>query len=318
MSLLYKDHKWQLYSQYAGKSEAYDEISQKPYGRIHMGRNGDKFSLFTIDSTYNYLVKDVPRETFMKYNFLRLSQIASIRGTIPMDFTSVTDSAKSEPFWSLKNEERLWVFQVNMAPIRQQYPTRYQWTVPAYFPKAYSYYSTKVYPQNSSNQTDYFIHFVEQDAFDGHISMRSRYYNNLVYSRQTSESQPDAYRSNVIKSTHTSFIQMDDGIDSVSLYEFLKNTQKTRDYIYSVLEEQINERQLFGIACPNLPEIISELEESWYFNKTGIIFEGKAQRQYSIAVDYKSLKKHVDKRYKPVLKELIKEAKEYEKKQDQR
>lgn len=316
MSLLFKNNKWQLFSIYAGKSEAFDAISQKPYGRIHMGRNGDKFSLFTVDSTYKYLVKDVPRETFMKYNFLRLSQIGSIRGAIPMDFTSVTDSAKSEPFWSLKNEERRWIFLVNMSPRVQHYPARHQWTIPAYFYKSYRYYSSKIYPQNASNQTDYFIHYTEYDAFDGHISMRSRYYNNLVYSRQTSESLPDGHGSNVIKSTHTSFVQTDEGIDSVALYDFLKDTPKTRNYIYSILEEQINERQIFGIACPNLPEIIAELEQAWYFNKTGINFEGEANRQYTITIDYTLLKKYVDKRYKPILKELINEAKEYEKKRD--
>jgi hypothetical protein len=139
----------------------------------------------------------------------------------------------------------------------------------------------------------------------------TRFSNNHVFSQLTYDYQ--ITNSKTPQPLYQSYVQMEDSVHAVSLFGFLQSDVDTKDFVYSYLEDQINNRQLFGVACPDLPQVITELEQSWYFNRSGIVFEGEATSSYTIQVDYKELKKHVSKQYKSVLKELIAESKEFRK-----
>ncbi len=319
---LYKGDQYQLYSPYFGLSESYDRISQRPYGRLYIAQKGTNYSLFTIDTAIHYLMKDIPEDVFLEMNFLRLSQIASIRGEIPMDFTTISDSARMETFWPQKNEQQRWFF-FSLLHENHVDVEKFEWKAPDYLgenvPFRLDLYNNA---PSYSRGTPHTILFMPDVSYKNEpfLTIRSRYNNDWVYTKQSTSPRENFQSSSVYwQSTYTHFVQLEDKIDTVGLYDFFSNDAKTKEFIYSYLEHEINERQIFGVACPNnLPEIILELQDFWFFNRTGISFEGTASNTFHITIPYSELHKYADKRYKSISKLLKKEAKEYEKKRNKK
>lgn len=114
------------------------------------------------------------------------------------------------------------------------------------------------------------------------------YYSNLfVYSKKVFEGYDTTTHRDIEYFANYLLFQGDKPIALADLFE---NADSVLQYIQERIAEEINLRQMFGIACVDLEGKVNEFMNNWRFNAGGIVFtHNQSGRHKTVYLDYPEL-----------------------------